>query len=178
LERVAEVRLEMVVGRDRLAKVVDALHATHPYEEPAYDLVPLENVVTGYGMGAIGDLERPVSLAGFLRRVRKALGVRALRYAGDVRKNIARVAVCGGSGSSLTSLAIAQGADAFVTADISFHRFQDAAGRIALIDAGHHETEFPVLNVVAGKLREACRSRGAHTPVVVSAVRTNPVEYV
>jgi hypothetical protein len=40
-ERVPELRVETVVPHDRLADVVAALRAAHPYEEPAYDVYPL-----------------------------------------------------------------------------------------------------------------------------------------
>jgi hypothetical protein len=40
-ERVAELRVETVVPGDRLEQVVAALLASHPYEEPAYDLYAL-----------------------------------------------------------------------------------------------------------------------------------------
>ena len=40
-ERVPELRVETVVPADRLTEVVAALRATHPYEEPAYDVYPL-----------------------------------------------------------------------------------------------------------------------------------------
>jgi hypothetical protein len=40
-ERVAELRVETVVPGDRLAAVVAALRAAHPYEKPAYDVYPL-----------------------------------------------------------------------------------------------------------------------------------------
>lgn len=175
---VSEERLEMIVDRDRLPAVAEALRRTHPYEEVAYDIYPLENRHPRYGMGAVGNLARAVSLAVFLRRVRRALGTGALRFTGDLRRKVARAAVCGGSGSALLEQAIAHHADVLVTADIPFHRFQDAAGRIALVDAGHHETEFPVVFTLAGKIRDACRQRGATIPVAVSAVHTNPVAYV
>jgi hypothetical protein len=178
VERVTEVRLEMIVDRDRLPVVVDAMRSAHPYEEVAYDVYPIENAHQRFGMGAIGDLARPTTLAAFLRRVRSTLGTGSLRFTGDPHQHVVRVAVCGGSGSKLIEHAIARLADVFVTADVSFHRFQDAVGRIALVDAGHHETEYPVLTPLAGKIREACRTRGARTPVAVSAVRTNPIAYV
>ena len=178
VERVTEVRLEMIVDRDRLPAVLDAMRSAHPYEEAAYDVYPIENAHQRFGMGAIGDLARPTTLAAFLRRVRRALGTGSLRFTGDPHKRVVRVAVCGGSGSKLIDHAIARQADVFVTADVSFHRFQDAMGRIALVDAGHHETEYPVLTTLAGKIRESCRTREGRTPVAVSAVRTNPVAYV
>lgn len=178
MERVSEVRLEMIVDRDRLPVVVEAMRKAHPYEEAAFDVYPMDNAHQRFGMGAIGDLARPTTLAAFLRRVRRVLGTGSLRFTGDPRQHIVRVAVCGGSGSKLVEHAIAGRADVFITADVSFHRFQDAMGRIVLVDAGHHETEYPVLATLAGKIREACRTRGSRTPVSVSTVRTNPVAYV
>ena len=59
---------------------------------------------------------------------------------------VRRVAVCGGSGSSFLGLALASGADAYVTADVTYHLFSDAldaqgAPRLTYVTAGHYETE-------------------------------------
>jgi hypothetical protein len=40
-EHVPELRVETVVPEDRVDEVVAALRASHPYEEPAYDVYPL-----------------------------------------------------------------------------------------------------------------------------------------
>jgi hypothetical protein len=40
-ERVEELRVEIVVAEEYLARAVAALRAAHPYEEPAYDVYPL-----------------------------------------------------------------------------------------------------------------------------------------
>ena len=40
-ERVAELRVETVVPAERLEDVVAALRASHPYDEPAYDVYEL-----------------------------------------------------------------------------------------------------------------------------------------
>ena len=40
-EHVPELRVETVVPADRLERVVTALVAAHPYEEPAYDVYTL-----------------------------------------------------------------------------------------------------------------------------------------
>ncbi|MCX6758522.1 MAG: hypothetical protein NTX14_02340 [Candidatus Nealsonbacteria bacterium] len=42
LESVPEDRIEVVCGRDILAKVVAAVKIVHPYEEVALDIYPLE----------------------------------------------------------------------------------------------------------------------------------------
>lgn len=41
VEQVKEWRLETLVNEDVLADVVKVLKETHPYEEPAYDLISL-----------------------------------------------------------------------------------------------------------------------------------------
>lgn len=112
--------------------------------EDAVFLQPSENGDTGFG--AIGSLPAPVRLQAFLEIVAERLGAPALRYAGDPEALVGRIAACGGSGGSLIDEAAARGADAYVTADIKYHDFfsvLDAKGqpRLALIDAGHYETE-------------------------------------
>src|SRR5947209_3366071 len=51
LERAAEVRLETVIPISRVDAIVRALREAHPYEEPAFDLVPLAAQPEGVGMG-------------------------------------------------------------------------------------------------------------------------------
>jgi dinuclear metal center YbgI/SA1388 family protein len=177
LERVPEVRLEMVVPAPEADRVVAALKRVHPYEEVAYDLYPIVNPSTEYGMGVIGALPRAKPLRVFLTTVRRSLGIPALRYCGDLRRPVQRVAVCGGSGSDLLDEALRQHADVFVTADISYHRFHEAAGRIALIDAGHYETEAPVVRALAGRLRARLRERGETVRVAAANTSTNPIQY-
>ena len=85
-------------------------------------------------------------LSDFLQRVAERLQAGSLRYVGDLKSIVETVAVCGGSGSSFTGQALRAGADAYVTADVTYHRFfdvldTDGQPRMALIDAGHYETE-------------------------------------
>lgn len=99
-----------------------------------------------FGLGAVGTLSDPEPLTDFLRRVADALGADSLRYVGEPSTNVQRVAVCGGAGADFVDRALAAGADAYVTADVKYHRFFDVldnAGtpRMAFIDAGHYETE-------------------------------------
>ena len=137
----SEVRIETICSRIDLSKVIQNLIAAHPYEEPAYDIIPLDNELKSVGLGIIGELENPMDTSDFLRMVKSRLGCDVLRYSKPLAKPIRRVAVLGGSGASFISHAIAQNADAFVTADIKYHNFIDAEDRILLLDAGHFETE-------------------------------------
>lgn len=98
------------------------------------------------GLGAIGQCTAPMPLRDLLRTVAERLSAPSLRYAGDLEAIIRTVAVCGGSGSAFTRDALRAGADAYVTADVTYHKFFDVLNnggkpRMALIDAGHYETE-------------------------------------
>jgi dinuclear metal center YbgI/SA1388 family protein len=145
-EAVEEVRIEAEVMRWDLGRVVRALKTAHPYEEVAYDVYPVEQPASRVGFGAVGTLPEATTLETFLAVVAERLDAAALRYSGDPVMPVKTVAVCGGAGASLIGRAAEAGADAFVTADVTYHRFfepLDTGGRprMALVDAGHYETE-------------------------------------
>lgn len=152
LEFVDEVRLEVLVNNFDLPTVISAMKKAHPYEEVAFDLYPLLNENVNFGMGAIGILEKDLTRKEFLEYVSKKLGIKNFRYTSGKNKKIKTVAVCGGSGSDLLNTAILQNADAFITADVKYHTFQDAEKRILLIDAGHYETEIFILDELKRRL--------------------------
>jgi putative NIF3 family GTP cyclohydrolase 1 type 2 len=166
----------MVVPRASVPEAIAALKAVHPYEEPAYDIYFIENSNPNFGMGAIGTLPKPLPLRLFLKSIKQTLGIGALRYTGSLTHKIQNVAVCGGAGSDLLPEALAAKADVFVTSDIRYHAFQKAENTIALIDAGHWETEQIILKPIADRLRSAARA--AHTPlsVFITKHKTNPIK--
>ena len=146
VESVQEVRLEVEVMRWDLSRVLNSMRAAHPYEEVAYDIYPVDQPASRVGSGAIGALPAAMSLNEFLRVVAKHLDAACLRYSGNPGQSVKTVAVCGGSGAGLIGRAIASGADALVTADVTYHRFFEAldaenSHRMAIIDPGHYETE-------------------------------------
>ena len=173
LERVDEIRLEMVAPDWKIDAVIRAMRSAHPYEEVAYEVYDLSTTSMNVGVGAIGVLPKTESLKKFLTRVERSLHIPALRYAGNTTMSVTRVAVCGGSGSQYVAAAVREGADAFVTSDIRYHSFQDADGRIALIDAGHYETEWPALRRVADFLNSNQTIRKNKIRVYSSAVNCN-----
>lgn len=146
IQSVEEVRLEMEVMRWDLHRVLNSVRAVHPYEEVAYDVFPMETPASRVGSGAIGILPSPVGLSSFLKTILDRLDAASLRYSGDPDQSIKTVAVCGGSGTSLFEEAMTQGANAFVTGDVTYHKFFEAmeakgSHRMAIIDPGHYETE-------------------------------------
>ncbi|MBI4417195.1 MAG: Nif3-like dinuclear metal center hexameric protein [Ignavibacteriales bacterium] len=176
LETAEEVRLEMICPRFRVSSIVEAMKSAHPYDEVAYDLYPLDNESTEFGMGAIGELDPPQSLSRWLKTVRSTLRAETLRVSGPNPSQVRRVAVCGGSGSDLLQAAVDGAADVFVTADVRYHTFHDAGNQIALVDAGHWETEHPVLPVIASKLEQACSERKERVVITVTNRKTSPIQ--
>lgn len=136
----AEVRIEMVVPRSREAAVVAALLATHPYEEPAYDLY---GVRANLGLaGRVGDWDG--SLADLAAIVSERLGGPGVRVAGERSSRPGRVAVVPGSGGSFIPSAAATGAGAIVTGDVSHHQAVGALDSgVSVVDPSHAATEWP-----------------------------------
>lgn len=176
--QVAETRIELVLplsGRDR---VIAALRAVHPYEEPAFDLVAHFALPTDRGTGRVGALAAPMSLRAFTDHVARALPATAwgVRAAGNPDRMISTVAVCGGSGGSYAEQARRAGADAFVTADLKHHSTIEAVTELggegmALVDAAHWATEAPWLDAVAARL---LAHFGTTVEVCVSRTVTDP----
>ena len=176
LERTEEIRLETVVAATRLEAVIGAMLNAHPYEEVAYDLYHLQNRFVGKtGLGRVGRLPEPKPLRAFAEQARKALGLPAVRMAGDPDQIISRVALCGGGGMSLLKWALRADADVYVTGDVRHHDAQNALGQgIAVIDAGHHATERVIAPAMAAYLTNKAAAAGELLEVVVSQVNTDP----
>ena len=103
------------------------------------------------GLGRIGVVEE-TSLAEYAQVVKTALKADYV-VVGDAGKQVHKVAVCGGAGSDLIDLALANGADTLVTGDVKYHSAQQAVfSGLNIIDAGHQPTELPVLEKLADRL--------------------------
>jgi dinuclear metal center YbgI/SA1388 family protein len=178
LEFVNEVRLEMIAPEARARSIVRAIKQVHPYEEVAYDLYPVHTPSANYGMGAVGTLRRETSLGTFLNSCKKKLGCRSIRYTGNLHQKVRTIAVCGGSGSDLLDVAIDASAEVFVTADVRYHTFHAADGRIALADAGHWETEHVILEPLRRKLQKATHGLKHKVSVTMTQYSTNPVHSI
>ena len=160
LERTPEVKLEMPVETWNLGATIAAMLREHPYEEVAYDVSPLHNENKEYGLGTIGEFSDTDFSGKIIVSRQKSIrhSIPSVHRANRTAK-VNRIAVCGGAGSELVPEAIRQHADAYITADIKYHGFQDAERDILLIDAGHFETEYPILPVLAQRVKEIMKKR-------------------
>ncbi len=137
----AEERIEMIYPQVFESKIVSALRANHPYEEPAFALIPLGNGNSEIGLGIIGTLPQETDIKELLQKVKETVGIPIVRHSELCRKTVRTVALCGGAGAEFIGAAVAQKADIYITADLKYHDFQRAAGRIVVADIGHYESE-------------------------------------
>jgi dinuclear metal center YbgI/SA1388 family protein len=178
IETVAETRLEMVMPRERRASVVAALRASHPYEEPAFDVIELAGADRHRGLGRVGHLPEPETLEDLLVRVAAAVPATAggVQAGGDPDRVVQRIAVCGGAGDPLLDSATRAAADAFVTADLRHHPASEAldAGGSALVNLSHWASEWPWLPVAAELLAADLGVAGSAVEMRVSETCTDP----
>jgi dinuclear metal center YbgI/SA1388 family protein len=175
IETVEEVRVEVVLERSLRGRVVAAMLAAHPYEEPAYDVVELaDGESADAGTGRVGVVER-TTLAEFAKSVAAALPetVHGVRVAGDPERSVRRIALCGGAGDFLLDEVARSDVDVYVTSDLRHHpaaEFVEKGGP-ALVDVAHWAAEWTWLPVVEAKLRETL---GDSVETRVSTINTDP----
>lgn len=170
---VAETRLEVVVPTHLKGQVHHALIESHPYEEVAHSWIMLLNERSDIGSGLIGDLPSPMEEKAFLQQLTTTFSLQVIRHTPLLRKQVSRVAVCGGAGSFLLENALAAGADFFITADLKYHEFFDANGRMVVADIGHWESE----QFTPELLVDVLQSKFPTFAVLKSGIDTNPVQY-
>jgi len=170
---VAELRLEMVLPHAKLGAAIDALKASHPYEEVAYDV--FERVSSGEQFGLIGTLKTPATIGALAAKIAHDLPAPDLRVAGDRNATVTTVAVCGGAGDSLIGAALARGAELYITGDLKHHVALDAQEMgLALLDVGHHASEVAALPHVIAALTADAAHHGLVAPVLASQINTSP----
>ena len=136
-----EIRIETIYPSYIERELLKALFASHPYEEVAYDIYPLDNEFSKAGEGMIGELHKATDIKTFFQNIKTTLGTEVIRHSEITKKNIKKIAVCGGAGGFLIKDAIASGADIFLTADLKYHQFFESEKRMIIADIGHFESE-------------------------------------
>jgi hypothetical protein len=180
LEEAPEVRLEMVLPAARAGAVVRALRAAHPYEEPAFDLIPLATPpdagsrAGSRGMGRVGAVS-PQNAGALVDRVKRALGVKHALVAGALDRVVARVAVCAGSGGDFVPDAIAAGADLLLTGELRHHDVLRAVGAGMVVVCTLHSTS--ERGALAG-LAERLTGRLPAVTVAISRADHEPLEVI
>ncbi len=168
-----EIRTETIFPKYLKNKVIEALIKSHPYEEVAYDIYPLENEYKQVGMGMTGELKKDWDEKLLLDYIKKRLDVKIIRHTHWINRPIRKVAVCGGAGSFLLHDAVHHKADIFISGDFKYHEFFEAEGKLLIADIGHYESEHHVKEIFSDLLKE----KFPNFALQISEVNTNPVNF-
>lgn len=111
------------------------------------------------GLGRFGEIEK-TKAKDFAVKVKEILKANELVCYGDMEKEISKVAVCGGAGSSLFEDAIIQGCDLMITGDVSYHMGMDYANRgLVIIDPGHFASENHIIYKLENIINEKTKNK-------------------
>ena len=168
-----EIKIEVVVPVYLKSEVISEMLSSHPYEEVAYDLIPIKNEISTVGSGMIGEFIEPVDEKDFLKLLKANMKTKCIRYTKLLNKPVKRVALNGGAGSFLLQKAIAKKADVFITGDVKYHEFFDAENQLVIADIGHYESEQFTIELIGGFLIE----NFSKFAVRFTEVNTNPINY-
>jgi dinuclear metal center YbgI/SA1388 family protein len=168
-----EIKTEVIFPSYLKNEVLNALMAAHPYEEVAYDIVALSNDYINIGSGLIGELQEPLDEKEFLVLLKRAFNLPVIRHTQLLQKPVKKIALCGGAGSFLIGTALAAKADVYITADIKYHEFFDADGKMVIADIGHWESEQFTIEL----LHSVLQAKFPTFAVLKTKTGTNPVLY-
>jgi dinuclear metal center YbgI/SA1388 family protein len=130
------------------------------------------------GIGRLVSLDRSITLEQLCERVKVSLEIKEIRFAGQEKMQINKIAIINGSGEDYFKAAFECGADCIITGDTSYHYVSDYMEMgIGIIDAGHFETEWPSMKVVADVLRNKLREQGYDNLVLVSEKCRSPYKF-
>jgi dinuclear metal center YbgI/SA1388 family protein len=153
-EEVSEWRLEAVCPEAVVELAVDAMRRAHSYEEPAYDVYPLQPKPSSHGEGRIGKLSHPRRLGDLGHAIKTVLKSNGLQLAGVPEQRIEKVAIACGAGGEFLPDAVRAQADVFVTGELRFHDYLNArANGLALLLPGHYATERVGVEELATRLQ-------------------------
>ena len=174
LHKEEEVRIDTIMPAYIKGRVVKALLAAHPYEEPAFDIYPLQNSWDSVGAGIIGDLPVLTDETTFLQQVKDTFSVGGMRHTGLLGKPVKRVALCGGAGGSFAGAAVAAGADVYITGEARYHDLFNYDGTMVVAVIGHYESEQFTMEIFKEIISGAC----PQVQVKTTSVCTNPIHYM
>ena len=168
-----EIKMEMIFPAWQQKKILAAMIAAHPYEEVAYDVLPLDNQNQQVGSGLTGELPETLTETAFLELLKQKFNLSVIRHTPLLAKPVKKIALCGGAGSFLIGAAVAAGADFYITGDVKYHEFFDANNRVVIADIGHYESEQFTIDLLFDILSQKFPTFA----IQKTGVKTNPVYY-
>ncbi len=116
---------------------------------------------TADGIGRIGKLKTPCTMATLLEKGRQAFSpLHPIRYVGDDKAMVEIVAVCNGGGSDLLYDAHELGAQVYISGDFKHHHARFAyENKINLIEIDHYDAEIGFCRQLKEKLETVFAGR-------------------
>ncbi|HEV2946065.1 MAG TPA: Nif3-like dinuclear metal center hexameric protein [Gemmataceae bacterium] len=172
-EEVSEWRLEVLCPENSREQVIEAMRRTHSYEEPAYDVYPLQPATVGEGR--VGRLKQSQSLEQLAQTAKQVLKAAYVQIVGDPGRSVERVALACGAGGEFLMDAVRANADVFLTGEVRFHDYLAAqANGLALVLPGHYATERFGIEELADRLHD----KFAELKVWPSKSESDPVRWI
>ncbi len=173
-ETAEEVRLEFTVDAAYLNPVMEAVRRHHPYQEPVLNVAEVRTADAGRGLGVVGRLPDSMRYRDFLEWCRALFAAPMIQWTPAPSDRIERVAFVGGSGAPFLNHTVWAGADVFITADVKYHQFFEAVGRIGLISLNHYDSEKAVMDLFVEVIQRDFSNIAARK----THVDTNPIAYL
>ena len=149
-------------------KAADGVSALMAEKLGLQGCVPL----TPDNFGMVGNLEKECPVEELAARAKEAFGVDVIRCSAPLENKVSRVAVCGGSGKSFIADAMQQGAQVYITGDITYHDFYAEKG-FMVMDIGHYFSEYGIVGLFANILSK----NFPNFAVSISTKNNNPIYY-
>ena len=126
------------------------------------------------GAGVIGDLPVSEEVGSFLLRLKSLFGIHCIRFNNFSRREVCRIALCGGAGGFLLAKAIEAGADAFLTGEMRYHDYFGHDDDVLIAEMGHYESEQYTCDI----FEEVLKAQFPELKIVKTSLNTNPINYL
>lgn len=166
--------ISILLRKDQLSTAERVICASHPYEEPAVDIFPIQYSDPMVGSGVVGELPEALTLDELIERMAAFQPIHNIAHSALRSDKIRTVAYCGGSGAFLLKAAARAGADLFITGEAKYNDFHDAIDLIPLMTFGHYESEELTKKLLNNIL---CKKNGTFA-VWYSSQCKNPLNYI
>ena len=125
------------------------------------------------GEGVIGEFPEMVAADDLVLMLRQRFEVECVQCNQLLRREIRKVALCGGAGSFLLDEAIRAGADAFITGEMHYHEFFGHDQQIQICVIGHYQSEQYTKEIFRQIIEDKCPG----VRCCLSELNTNPILY-
>ena len=126
------------------------------------------------GEGVIGFLPAPMAADDFVLMLKHTFKVECVMANELIRRDICKVALCGGAGDFLLNEALAAGADAFVTGEMHYHQYFGHDAQLWIGIMGHYQSEQFTVELLRRLLQQAFPT----LELLETTNTTNPIQYI